>query len=334
VLLRILEYYNGILFLTTNRVGTLDEAFKSRIHMSLYYPPLKEIQIHLIFKMNIEKLKQIEGERAELTDEPMLDIDGDSILGFAKKHCEKTVRGGRWNGRQIRNAFQVASSLARHDYEEERLKNPGSKPKRPTLDVEHFKKVEATTEAFTDYLEQTKGYNDADLAQVLGERNDWFKQKMSGTAGPGAEAITSAAAYERQTYNHSYGVPQSPVVDRTVQGFPGGYPAPMRFGQPEHGQPEGHGLGGPYNTPTRPPPGPVFEAAPISESAGWGNGSPGQRGPTEVAPRVTWVDMARSQTPSRAKARATGRRNMSNGPQILEQVFAQITVTKYRGWGR
>lgn len=41
VFLRVLEYYNGLLFLTTNRVGTIDEAFKSRIHLSLYYvsPP-------------------------------------------------------------------------------------------------------------------------------------------------------------------------------------------------------------------------------------------------------------------------------------------------------
>ena len=31
VFLRILEYYDGILILTSNRVGTFDEAFKSRI---------------------------------------------------------------------------------------------------------------------------------------------------------------------------------------------------------------------------------------------------------------------------------------------------------------
>ena len=40
VFLRTLEYYSGILFLTTNRVGALDPAFKSRIHISLYYPNL------------------------------------------------------------------------------------------------------------------------------------------------------------------------------------------------------------------------------------------------------------------------------------------------------
>lgn len=36
VFLRMLEYYKGILFLTTNRIGTFDEAFKSRIHISLF----------------------------------------------------------------------------------------------------------------------------------------------------------------------------------------------------------------------------------------------------------------------------------------------------------
>ncbi|KAM5349233.1 hypothetical protein ACJ41O_005740 [Fusarium nematophilum] len=40
VFLRSLEYYAGILFLTTNRVGAIDPAFKSRIQMSLFYARL------------------------------------------------------------------------------------------------------------------------------------------------------------------------------------------------------------------------------------------------------------------------------------------------------
>jgi SpoVK/Ycf46/Vps4 family AAA+-type ATPase len=36
VFMRALEFYSGILFLTTNRVGTMDEAFKSRVHISLF----------------------------------------------------------------------------------------------------------------------------------------------------------------------------------------------------------------------------------------------------------------------------------------------------------
>jgi SpoVK/Ycf46/Vps4 family AAA+-type ATPase len=42
VFLRVLEYYNGILILTTNRIGTFDEAFKSRVQLALHYPPLDE----------------------------------------------------------------------------------------------------------------------------------------------------------------------------------------------------------------------------------------------------------------------------------------------------
>lgn len=37
VLVQVLKYYNGPLFPTTNRVGAIDEAFKSCIHPSQYY---------------------------------------------------------------------------------------------------------------------------------------------------------------------------------------------------------------------------------------------------------------------------------------------------------
>ena len=40
VFLRVLEYYSGILFLTTNRVTTFDDAFKSRIHIPIRYTDL------------------------------------------------------------------------------------------------------------------------------------------------------------------------------------------------------------------------------------------------------------------------------------------------------
>ncbi|KAJ4413852.1 hypothetical protein N0V82_008294 [Gnomoniopsis sp. IMI 355080] len=40
IFLRVLEYYEGIMFLTTNRVQTFDAAFQSRIHISLEYPEL------------------------------------------------------------------------------------------------------------------------------------------------------------------------------------------------------------------------------------------------------------------------------------------------------
>ena len=42
IFLRLLEYHRGILFLTTNRVESFDDAFKSRISLHLTYHPLDE----------------------------------------------------------------------------------------------------------------------------------------------------------------------------------------------------------------------------------------------------------------------------------------------------
>lgn len=111
VFLRVLEYYRGILFLTTNRVGMFDDAFKSRIHLSLYYPPLNRKSSFKVWKMNINEARK-----------RGLEVDERRITKFAKEHFDSledhkgpqsTIVGSSiWNGRQIRNAFQTAIALA------------------------------------------------------------------------------------------------------------------------------------------------------------------------------------------------------------------------------
>ncbi|GAP92385.1 putative cell division cycle ATPase [Rosellinia necatrix] len=166
VFLRVLEYYNGLLFLTTNRVGTIDEAFKSRIHMSLYYPPLDKNQTRDIFRLNIAKLREIEAQRNEMTGEPTLVIKESQIIDFAGKHFEENARStGCWNGRQIRNAFQIASSLAHHNYtiQTEAARELGQQPPAaPMLDRSLFEKVQMSTQSFDRHMMETKGF-DADL---------------------------------------------------------------------------------------------------------------------------------------------------------------------------
>jgi len=49
VFLRVLEYYEGIMFLTTNRVETFDPAFQSRIHISIDYPELSSDSRRLVW---------------------------------------------------------------------------------------------------------------------------------------------------------------------------------------------------------------------------------------------------------------------------------------------
>lgn len=108
VFLRALEYYSGILFLTTNRVGTIDEAFRSRIHMSLFYPTLNEQQTIQIWKGQLKRA---------LERDPNLIVDQSAILNYARQLHLVQVRRTKvgWNGRQIRNAMKTAISLAEYD---------------------------------------------------------------------------------------------------------------------------------------------------------------------------------------------------------------------------
>ncbi|KAK4220782.1 hypothetical protein QBC38DRAFT_505454 [Podospora fimiseda] len=74
IFLKILEYYFGILFLTTNRVGAIDDAFRSRLHLTLFYPPLGKKQTNKIWKNNLMRLKAINSARKE-KDEPIFQFD-------------------------------------------------------------------------------------------------------------------------------------------------------------------------------------------------------------------------------------------------------------------
>jgi AAA+ superfamily predicted ATPase len=58
-----MEYYSGILFLTTNRPGQLDEAIKPRVHSALLYRTLSLEQTRNIFRLNIKRLEMIEHKR-------------------------------------------------------------------------------------------------------------------------------------------------------------------------------------------------------------------------------------------------------------------------------
>ncbi|KAK7957774.1 hypothetical protein PG988_012622 [Apiospora saccharicola] len=105
VFLRCLEYYRGILFLTSNRVGTFDDAFISRIHVVIYYEDLGEPQRKQIWKQFFDKLER---ERK----------DSITVESRAKHFVlnDSEMRKMPWNGREIRNAFQTAVSLAEYRF--------------------------------------------------------------------------------------------------------------------------------------------------------------------------------------------------------------------------
>ncbi|KAJ2989987.1 hypothetical protein NUW58_g3183 [Xylaria curta] len=93
-LLRHLEYFGGILFLTTNRVHTIDEAFKSRIHLSISYPPLSDTSKQDLWENGLI--------RANAGNKPPW-LTRSLLLHLAQKDT---------NGREINNLIHIAQSLA------------------------------------------------------------------------------------------------------------------------------------------------------------------------------------------------------------------------------
>ncbi|KAF5347625.1 hypothetical protein D9756_010669 [Leucocoprinus leucothites] len=99
VFLRHVEYYRGILFLTTNRVKTFDEAFLSRIHVALHFTELAHESKISVWKAFLRKVGAVQAEESPAYGE----ITEEQIGELAKRQI---------NGRQIKNAVRTAQSLA------------------------------------------------------------------------------------------------------------------------------------------------------------------------------------------------------------------------------
>ncbi|KAK1235038.1 hypothetical protein PQX77_001747 [Marasmius sp. AFHP31] len=93
IFLRRLEYYHGILFLTTNLLEQCDAAFESRIHFTINYPGLGVEAQKKIWKTFLNRTTK-EGERLSDSDIDML------------------ARRVPMNGRQIKNAVSSAQCIA------------------------------------------------------------------------------------------------------------------------------------------------------------------------------------------------------------------------------
>ncbi|KAI0450110.1 hypothetical protein F5B21DRAFT_492349, partial [Xylaria acuta] len=91
VFLRVLEYYRGILFMTTNRGDAIDSAFQSRIHLTLHYPDLDAVAKRGIWERLISR------------SEPNSILDDQSYSRLSELPL---------NGRQIRNTVKISLLLA------------------------------------------------------------------------------------------------------------------------------------------------------------------------------------------------------------------------------
>lgn len=119
IFLRVLEYSECILFLTTNRVQTFDAAFQSRIHISLDYPNLSVESRRTVWS------NFLTSQQHSITDTQMAKLSNMEM-----------------NGRQIKNVLKTAQLLARRK----------SKP----LGYEHVMTVVDVTQHLHNSTQQTE----------------------------------------------------------------------------------------------------------------------------------------------------------------------------------
>jgi hypothetical protein len=90
----LLEYYQGILILTTNRIKVFDPAFKSRIHLAVKYHDLAPESRRDLWKIFITSASSV--TTPEWLDDEVLD----------------RLAAVDINGRQIKNTVRTAQALA------------------------------------------------------------------------------------------------------------------------------------------------------------------------------------------------------------------------------
>lgn len=134
IFLRLLEYFQGILFLTTNRVETFDDAFQSRIHVALRYGELTTAAKRTVWKMFLDKVKTMECRGIAGSD---ASADGSSPkvqrAEFSEAEYDDLARCSM-NGRQIKNAVRTAQALAVDE--------------RTAMNMGHIKRVLDVAESF------------------------------------------------------------------------------------------------------------------------------------------------------------------------------------------
>ncbi|EAW12080.1 ATP-binding protein [Aspergillus clavatus NRRL 1] len=91
IFLRMLEYYEGILFLTTNRAENIDPAFESRIHVSIVYPDLEITSRRHIWSQFLTRTAGTANFSGEQLD---------------------SLAAVKLNGRQIKNVVKTAHLLS------------------------------------------------------------------------------------------------------------------------------------------------------------------------------------------------------------------------------
>ncbi|KAJ3358991.1 hypothetical protein GGF31_004779, partial [Allomyces arbusculus] len=100
IFLRLLERYQGILFLTTNRVGTFDEAFHSRLSLALRFADMDESARLVVWTQALDRLAA---------------SDAATAANWRDRINVSTMAHIPFNGRRINGIVRTAHALALRD---------------------------------------------------------------------------------------------------------------------------------------------------------------------------------------------------------------------------
>jgi hypothetical protein len=148
--------------------------------------------------MNLDRLRAIEEERCQRTSEIPLEIDEQEILEFAHTQYNKGrgTEASPWNGRQIRNAFQVAASLAHFDARAANAETNQlalSSRAKLKLGANYFQMIQRTTTDFEEYMREVVQHTDSQTAFQRADRADhWVPPTPAATVW----SISQGAEYE------------------------------------------------------------------------------------------------------------------------------------------
>ncbi|KAK4246010.1 hypothetical protein C7999DRAFT_33565 [Corynascus novoguineensis] len=149
VFLREIEYYQGILFLTSNRVGKFDDAIISRIHVVIHYNGLNSESRAQIWNLFFDKLEK---ERRSTI----------KIENSAKRYVLENKRMNSSADRTSPGAFQTAVALAEYRFftKPEAEKEEGE---IAVLEEEDFKQICDMIMKFREYLTVMNEGQDEDM---------------------------------------------------------------------------------------------------------------------------------------------------------------------------
>lgn len=172
IFLRALEYYRGVLFLTTNRVESFDPAFTSRIHVALHYRRLTDVDRARIWANNFDRLERDSQGKVYVLPSARAYVIG----GWGGEGEEDGgVKGLRWNGREIRNALQTAVALAETEAVDRGLE-------RVVVGQGHLRQVAKMSKGFKDFMRKRRGYDD-DADEGDSESDEGDEESILSCAG-------------------------------------------------------------------------------------------------------------------------------------------------------